>query len=213
METPARAGHACPRADLAYWTGWKTSRVTWQERWLASGADGRRHGLEADAGRMAARPRPRSSGSEAKLPAALGVAISADLIRPVTELAGGRGLPARVALVRDLAGTRDPEGFTRLRDTAATRDPRHLRQPHGTMTLQRTAADHRRPKAAALTEITVGDVLELLDAEAERAGGAEPATAPVFYRLLHADRGTRRTGARRRLREFRTPRASAHRTS
>ena len=88
--------------------------ATWQERWLASGAD---------AAGAAWREGPASWLREQGLPAswrlnalgsALLTAISADVVRPalgwLAVKATGPG-----SLVRHLARARDPEGFARLR--------------------------------------------------------------------------------------------------
>ena len=83
------------------------------------------------------------------------------------------------SLGRDLARARDPGGFARLRELCDG-------DPH--VSAVRTAMRHRATlipaaKGGTIADITVGDVLEILD--------AEPGTRPrfgegaVFYRLLH----------------------------
>ncbi|MET9615689.1 hypothetical protein [Kitasatospora indigofera] len=58
-------------------------------------------------------------------------------------------------------------------------------------------------KGGTLTDITVGDVLQLLDAEADTFAGP-PRHVPVFYQLLHT-LGLFDDHAPTRLRELRTP--------
>lgn len=170
---------------------------TWQQRWLASGADSagaawRRiparwlhaHGLAAE-WRLDA------------LTAALLVAISADLVRPamgwLVAKATGPG-----SLVRHLARTRDPDGFARLRALCET-DP-HVCSVASSHTLYR-AAEILAAKGGSLADVTVGDVLELLDIEIGTLATVS-GDAAVFYRLVRA-MGTFGPNAPATLREIR----------
>ena len=166
---------------------------TWQDRWLASGAEAAGAGwAQVPVGWLHDRGQ-RSRWLRAELASALGAAICADLIRPslswlVSSLAG------KGALVRGLARTRDREGFARLRDLCAG-DP-GISKAAGDSALRRTALIVAA-KGGRAADITIGDVLELLDAAAGAHG-------PVFYRLLR-ELGIFGEQAPARLREFRTP--------
>ena len=172
---------------------------TWQERWLASGAEAAGAGWTQLPIRWLRDRGQRSQWLRAELASALGVAISADLIRPSLSWLVS-GLAGKGALVRDLARTRDPEGFTRLRELCA-REP-GISKAAGDYALRRTSLIIAA-KGGRTADITVGDVLELLDAEAG-AHAAPTRDGAVFYRLLHqiANFGEQ---APARLREFRTP--------
>ncbi len=173
---------------------------TWQDRWLASGAD------RAGAGWRqlpAAWLRDRGLHGErrqAELSAALTVAICGDLVRPslgwlVSADARGNG-----ALVRGLARTRDGEGLRRLQ-ALCDHDP-GVSAAAGRQAVHRTALIVAA-KGGTVRSVTAGDVLELLDAEAGTRAGSSGNTT-VFYRLLH-QMGILGAQAPARLREFRTP--------
>jgi hypothetical protein len=186
---------------LARLLDWLTGQPgqTWQERWLASGAEAAGGGWTQLPIRWLHRRGQRSRWLRAELASALGVAICADLIRPslswlVSSLAG------KGALVRDLARTRDPQGFARLRELCA--GDRGISKAAGDYALRR-ASLIIAAKGGIVTAITVGDVLELLDAEAG-AHAAPARDGAVFYRLLH-QMGIFGEQAPARLREFRTP--------
>jgi hypothetical protein len=186
---------------LARLLDWLTGQPgqTWQERWLASGAEAAGGGWTQLPIRWLHRRGQRSRWLRAELASALGVAICADLIRPslswlVSSLAG------KGALVRDLARTRDPQGFARLRELCA--GDRGISKAAGDYALRR-ASLIIAAKGGIVTAITVGDVLELLDAESG-AHAAPARDGAVFYRLLH-QMGIFGEQAPARLREFRTP--------
>jgi len=173
---------------------------TWQDRWLASGAD------RAGAGWRqlpVAWLRDRGLHGErrqAELSAALTVAICGDLVRPspgwlVSADARGNG-----ALVRGLARTRDGEGLRRLQ-ALCDHDP-GVSAAAARQTVHRTALIVAA-KGGTVRSVTAGDVLELLDAEAGTRAGSSGNTT-VFYRLLH-QMGIFGAQAPARLREFRTP--------
>ena len=133
-----------------------------------------------------------------ELATALGAVISADMVRPsvswlVSSLAG------KGALGRDLARARDPEGFARLRELCDS-DP-GISKVAADMALRR-ATLILAAKGGTIADITVGDVLELLDTESGfRAAATHSA---VFYRLLR-QMGVFGGQAPARLRELRTP--------
>ena len=173
---------------------------TWQERWLASGADRAGAGWRQLPAAWLHDLGLHREGRQAELSAALTVAICADLVRPsvgwlVSADARGNG-----ALVRGLARTRDGEGFGRLQ-ALCDHDP-GVSAAAGRQTVHRTALIVAA-KGGTVRSVTAGDVLELLDAEAGARAGSSGNTT-VFYRLLH-QMGILGGQAPARLREFRTP--------
>jgi Phage integrase family len=171
---------------------------TWQERWLASGAeaagvDWRKVPMSwlHDQGR-------RSQWLPGELSAALRAATCADLVRP------SLGWLARVPgikryLADEIALTRDPGGFARLEahcDGHPGVSPAAKRHA-----LQRSAL-LVAAKGGVLDDILVGDVVELLDAETT-ALAAWPCDVPVFYQMLR-ELGIFGDQAPARLRELRT---------
>jgi len=154
---------------------------TWQDRWLASGADtAGRHWRDIPAGWLRGQGRPSANATVNTLCAALPVAICADVLRPGIDWFV-RAVPRGGALARTMAQARDVEGFARIR-SACDED---AQLPTG-------AAEHTRHRAAILVgtkgggiaAITAGDVVALLDAEAD-AHRRPMAHAVAFYRTLH----------------------------
>jgi hypothetical protein len=136
--------------------------VTWQERWLATGAD-------AAGAEWSALPavwlEHRGQYSSARLELmtnALGIAIGVDLIRPSLAwlLTGGKKRKLSSYVIR----SRDPEGFTQLH-RLCEQDPAISTEAHA-HTLFRTAVIVTA-KGGGITDITIGDVLEILDAEVD----------------------------------------------
>ena len=188
------------RRALKWFLDWLSDQPgeTWQQRWMASGADAaggnwrqepiawqREHGRE-------------SRWLRAELSGALVVSVCGDLVRPSLAclVAGGAG---KGALTRSLARTRDPGGFARLQ-ALCDADP-HVSAMAVSLTLRRTA-EIIAAKGGMVADITVGDVLELMDREAEHF------TCPVrdhkvFYRMLR-ELGIFGDEAPERLRAFRT---------
>ena len=152
---------------------------TWQERWLASGADAAGAGWRKSPARWLQQHGLVADWRLDALASALLVAISADLVRPalgwLVAKATGPG-----SLVRHLAHARDPDGFARLR-ALCDADP-HVSSVANSHTLHR-AAEILATKGGRLADVTVGDVLELLDAELDTLASV-PGDAAVFYRLL-----------------------------
>lgn len=155
---------------------------TWQERWQASaieeaGVEWRREIAQWLRARSLDRPWRVHAFSSA-----LAAAISADLVRPSTRWlvtgATGKGV-----LVRNLARARDLEGFTRLQQLGDT-DP-DVRPPDAKMALHRTSLI-LAAKGGNITDITVGDVVELLDAEAAAHLKVTSGTHTFYYLLRQA---------------------------
>ena len=155
--------------------------TTWQERWVASGADGLGPGWRSVPGGWL-----RDHGYDAPwrltgLSAALGVAIAADLVRPSLRwfVAGGA---ARGVLVPVFSAARDPAGFALLRQLSD--DDPGVSAVAGKLALYR-AAVIAAAKGGGVGQITVGDVAELLALEAAVLR-RQAVKAEVFYRLLRA---------------------------
>jgi len=127
------------------------------------------------------------------------VAISADVLRPSLCWLVGGGLANGGLLVRNLAASRDPEGFTRLA-TACDDDPR-VSPSARSQTIYR-AALIVAAKGGMLNDIVVGDVVELLDAQIERRI-SPPSERMLLYRLLY-QLGIFAPGAPATLRALRT---------
>ncbi|GAA5107006.1 site-specific integrase [Haloechinothrix salitolerans] len=172
--------------------------TTWQQRWLASGAE--QAGADwrkVTAAWLRARSEP-AQWRQWALSGAVIVATCGDIIRPsLSWLAGGS--TGRGALVRNMARSRDVEGFARLRamcDTDADLSPAETKR-----TLYRSA-NILAAKGGTLSDVAVGDVLELLDTEndvlVKRAAGTT-----AFYRTLHR-MGILEPDAPSSLRELRT---------
>jgi integrase len=170
---------------------------TWQERWQASGIE------QAGA---AWRPvikqwlHERDLKADWRMPVvgrALTTLISAELLRPsVAWLAAGASRQG--VLVRSMAHSRDPDGFERLRELGA--QAQGVRPGAVTTTLCRSALI-LAAKGGTIADITVGDVLELLETQAVVLKRAMVGTE-VFYRLLHQF-GALGEDAPRNLREVR----------
>ena len=126
------------------------------------------------------------------------MAICGDLVRPSLSclVAGAAG---KGSLTRNLARTRDPAGFARLAGCAT---PTRTCPPSPPASRCGAAPLIIAAKGGMLADITVGDVLELMDREAGACAG--PAKDhKVFYRMLH-EMGIFGDQAPARLRAFRT---------
>ena len=154
---------------------------SWQERWLASGADGAGAVWRKIPGRWLQERGMVAEWCRDALASALLTAISADIVRPalgwLVAKATGPG-----SLVRHLTRTRDPDGLGRLR--ALCDADRDVSSVAGSHTLYR-AAEILAAKGGTLADVTVGDVLELLDVELDTLANVS-GDAAVFYRLLRA---------------------------
>lgn len=154
--------------------------TTWQQRWMAAEPElGGMAWARARSAWLAGRDRPLSWHSDL-LAVAMRLAISADLLRPslgwLLSCPSGRGPLARV-----LAQTRDPVGFTALRVHCAN-DP-DMSPKAQTRSLS-FAAVILAARGGVLADITVGDVVELLDAEVLASPRGHRGGATLFYRML-----------------------------
>jgi integrase len=196
---PSAGSQKQRRRGLAALLDWLDEQPgdSWQGRWLASGADT----AGANWRRIPAqwlRVTGQAQGLIGPLGAALTVAICADVLRPSTTWFVA-AVPRGGALARGMADTRDAAGFARLRQ-ACDRDD-HLPAAAGRHTLHR-AAVVLGAHGGLITDITVGDALELLDTEC--TDHRKPmAHGVAFYRALH-QAGILQPDAPARLKELRS---------
>jgi integrase len=169
---------------------------TWQERWLASNAEA----LGAAWLQLPAQWLHRRGGPPDRratmLPQALVTVIGGDILRP--SLAWLVAARYDTGLARAMAARRDPQGFAQL---AGLRSPGAVTKTARNHTLRR-AAVIVAAKGGTLAGIEVGDLLELLDTEADVLGAVR-ADAATCYRLLR-QLGIFGPAAPLRLRELRT---------
>jgi hypothetical protein len=154
--------------------------TTWQQRWRSIEADVSGLGWRRVLGEWRTQHGHQVSWHQDFLAVALRTAISADLVRPSLPwlLSGAMG---RGALVRVFAASRDPAGFTRLRahcDLSPDVSERaEARMRHRSSLIMAA-------KGGGLAEISVGDVVELLDAESAAHGQIGDGST-LWYRTLH----------------------------
>jgi integrase len=167
-------------ANLAI--GWLADQPggTWQQRWLASGAETAGPGWKQDraAGWLDAHGM-RTGDRMILLSIGVILAICADLFRPSLRWLAASGVSAG-ALARNLERARDRAGFARLRETVSagagvTDSARHA-------TIGR-AAVIVAANGGTLADVMPGDFLELLDAERQVHGRPRDYSA-VSWRLL-----------------------------
>jgi hypothetical protein len=152
---------------------------TWQQRWTNSGAEalGARW-RQAPIAWLEALGR-RSAWLPSELSSALLALTFADVVRP-----GLRWLVCTPSIKSELAGglalDRDPGGFARLRQHCHAHS--EIPERAARLTAQR-AAVILAAKGGTLADITVGDVLELVDTETAMLA-AWPRDVPAFYQIL-----------------------------
>jgi hypothetical protein len=198
----ARSAHAenVRRQGLTWLLDWLEEQpgATWQERWVASGADAAGTAWREGPARRLEEKGLSVGWRKKTLASALLGMVSADIVRPslswLVVKPTGPG-----SLVRYLEQARDPDGFARLR-AACDADP-HVSGVSGSHTLYR-AAVIAAAKGGGVSDITVGDVLELLDAELD-GFPSHASDVAVFYRILRAA-GIFAPGAPATLREIRS---------
>jgi integrase len=153
---------------------------SWQERWLVSGADA--DGAcwrNIPGGWLAAHGHQAQWRHDALFRAFL-LAVAADLIRPSLSWLVAAAF-RRGSLVNVLARHRDVEGFARLRELCG--QDADVSDAAASRTAYR-AGLILAAKGGTIGEITTGDVLELLEVEADARGTAVGATH-LFYKVLH----------------------------
>jgi hypothetical protein len=183
---------------LVHWLEEQPGR-TWQDRWVASGADAAGNlgwrelagSWLRDTGWATANP---STGFIALGRGVLPL-ICGDVIRPSLGWLLTPATPKNLAA--EMARSRDPGGFAALAALART-DPASAATKD--LAVRRIAVI-LAAKGGTIAGITVGDCLELLDALAAGSGGG---TSPYFYQLLHA-LGTFPAAAPPTVRAFKTP--------
>src|SRR6266545_2245582 len=154
---------------------------TWQQRWLASGADS---DGSADWRSLPIRWRKVATSSDCRFDAqVLGTGllslICADVIRPGLTWLLTTATPKRMAT--EMARTRDPGGFA---DLTARCHARPVGEATTRVALHRIAA-LMAAKGGLVGDITVGDCLQLLDLAADVCD-VPHYRSPYFYQLLHA---------------------------
>jgi integrase len=200
LERRAKQGKRVTGLRLAMaWLGDQPGR-TWQERWTASGAH------EAGATWRQVPARWMQAAGEASqwrcdaLIEAVPVVIAADAFRPsMAWLAGGGPARGGGIFTRAVSSLRDPDGFARL--AAACDADVGVSAVAKTQSLYR-AAMIVAAKGGTLSDIRVGDVVELFDAQAT-ASGKPSGGQMLFYRLL-LDMGVFGPDAPATLRALRT---------
>jgi len=180
-ERPAK--QAKRARGLKLLVGWLAdqSGQTWQERWLSSGADEAVAGWRHVPVEWLHSHGDRSAYRHEALVEALSVVISADVVRPSLSWLVGGGPANGGLLVRNMAAARDIEGFAQLA-ARCDADP-------GVSAVARSQVLYRAAiivaaKGGLLSDVVVGDLVELFDAQAElRLSAASGRT--LLYRLLH----------------------------
>jgi len=177
-----RASQAGRRLGLGLLLDWLEAQPghTWQDRWLASGADADGSAWRQRLAGWLHEHGPDTQHHRDVMGRAVVVAISADVIRPSLHWLITATF-RRGAFVGDLATCRDPGGFVRLRALCEA-DPSV--PPAATSRTLYRAAQILAAKGGALDDVTVGDVAELLAVEADLRGTSIGGTH-LFYRALH----------------------------
>jgi hypothetical protein len=152
---------------------------TWQDRWLASGADTAGAGWRQLPAQWLAVQGHQAKGHTELLCSALTVVICADMVRPSLTWLVASGLRGG-HLARLMAQASDVEGLARLRDLC-DHDP-HLSSAAAGHVLHRVAVI-LAAKGGTVADITIGDVLELLDIET-LIHRTPMADGTAFYRML-----------------------------
>ncbi|HEV3295456.1 MAG TPA: site-specific integrase, partial [Streptosporangiaceae bacterium] len=175
-ESRIHANHRCGLPVLLDWLGEQPGR-TWQQRWLASGADAAGEQWAAGPARWLRRRGLYSASRLELMTSSLLVLVGADVIRPSLAwlLTGGK----KRKLARNMICSRDPGGFARLRQFCRD-DPAIT--PAARAKVAFRCAVIIAAKGGALADITIGDVLEVLDAE--RAVRARRDSGAATFRVL-----------------------------
>jgi hypothetical protein len=151
--------------------------ATWQERWLASGADAAGDQWAQGPAKWLRRTGRYSPTRLELMSSSLMVLVGADVVRPSLGwlLTGGK----KRKLARNMIHARDPEGFARL--AAYCRQDPAIR-PQARSHIPFRVAVIVAAKGGTLADITIGDVLEVLDAEFDLRGQTRSGAAT--FRVL-----------------------------
>lgn len=184
--TPARVDIRHPNAYptgvglLLDWLADQPGR-TWQDRWIATGADANGRCWRPIAANWLREHGHPKEWLQYWLFRALLAAIAAELIRPsLTWLLTASF--RRGTLLNVVSECRDPHGFARLRALCSADSDINAAAANRTA---HRAALILAAKGGTLADITPGDVLALFDAEADTHATSVGATH-LFYRVLHA---------------------------
>jgi hypothetical protein len=155
---------------------------TWQQRWLSSGADDAMGEWRQVPVEWLHACGHRTAYRHEAMVEAFPVLVAADVIRPSLRwLVGGGAARGGGLFVRTLAASRDPQGFARL--ASACDAASGVSVVARGQTLYR-AAMIVAAKGGTIVNITVGDLLELFDAQSDVSDNPA-AGRTLFYRLLH----------------------------
>jgi hypothetical protein len=171
--------HANHRRGLPVLLDWLEEQPgrTWQQRWLASGADAADEQWAAGPARWL-RGRGIYSASRLELmTSSLLVLVGADVIRPSLAWLLTSGKKRKLA--RNMICSRDPGGFARLRQLCRE-DPAITPAAQAKVVFR--CAVIIAAKGGLLDDVTIGDVLEVLDAE--RAVRARRDSGAATFRVL-----------------------------
>jgi len=171
--------------------------TTWQERWLASGIDASMSWRQTLVSWLSEHGHESQGKQEAFL-RAWRLAVSVDLIRPSVPLLVAANF-RHGALTNLMARHRDPDGLAQIQ-ALCSGDP-DVSPAAATRTVYRTVLI-LAAKGGVAADITTGDVLELLQAEALSHGSGFGSTH-LFYRVLRT-MGMFGGAAPATLRELRT---------
>lgn len=156
--------------------GWLQAQPgdTWQQRWMASGAEAAVDWRDLVAG--------RAPGRAAQLSPGLLVLICGDVIRPSLDWLA-RFPPARRGLAEELGRARDPEMFARL----TTLCHQEAGKTQAGQTALTRIAMIMAAKGGTVADVSVGDCLQLVEVTdqtgANLHGGVH---TPLFYQLLRS---------------------------
>ncbi|HXZ76300.1 MAG TPA: site-specific integrase [Streptosporangiaceae bacterium] len=156
---------------------------TWQDRWLASSAEGQPDWRDLAAAWKTTRPgKPDASpGIPRHIGGGLMLLICGDVIRPgIGWLLGNPAAPRNLAA--EMARTRDSAAFAAL--DVLCRDG--LVGCHARLTALGNVAVIMAAKGGLAADITVGDCVELLAVAGQLPGTDRHFRSPLFYQLLRA---------------------------
>lgn len=176
---PSERVREARRWGLPLLLDWLTDQPggTWQQRWLASGADAAREDWARGPEQWLRRHGQYSENRLRLMTSSLLVIVGADLVRPSLEwlLTGGK----KRKLVRNMVHGRDGAGFDRLRRLCEQDPAIKLAALQDIMFRSAVIA---AAKGGTLADISVGDVLEILEVEYAVRGRADSASAT--FRVL-----------------------------